>query len=449
MRGPLHRLHTPFRWCLLLALLCGCPSADSDDTDDTALDVARRPDATQPDASQPDASRPDSSLSDTSQFDGGRSDGGRPDAVTQDTDEDVQDAPDGDLAATDADSGVDVANLDANCLDAVCDAAEHTLCEVVECGGVEYWCTELAEVWGWRERSNCDDGDLCTYGDVCDETGLCVAGDTLDCSDGPCLDRECDGSSVCVETVLTSGGCEDGNLCTYGDTCSAEGVCQPGSALSCDGRDTTCLSVACDGTSTCGETPINLGGSCDDGDPETDDDVCQADGTCLGTDGCPPPVESCTDGDQNRRGCGGARTIGRSGAGGTGGWTIWDDTCGARDDFEDSSSCWDANNDHSYRLYMREGESVTIRYETDEPCAFDEWSWNGTLKIFETGGCESTACGTKVYCEDNERDQTTTYVAPRDGWIIIVADGSHAFDDEGDYWLSVDLTCNDADCECP
>jgi hypothetical protein len=41
-----------------------------------------------------------------------------------------------------------------------------------------------------------------------------------------------------------------------------------------------------------------------------------------------------------------------------------------------------------------------------------------------------------------------TYVAPRDGWIIIVADGSTAFDDEGDYTLRVTLTCGAGGCGC-
>lgn len=128
-------------------------------------------------------------------------------------------------------------------------------------------------------------------------------------------------------------------------------------------------------------------------------------------------------------------------------FVIDDDTCRASDHFDDSSSCWDANADHTYRLYMLEGETVTIRYETNDPCG-SEWSWYGTLKIFENAGCDDTSCTDKVYCDYNETDQTADYTAVRDGWIIIVADGSHASDDEGDYRLTVDLTCSTADCRC-
>ena len=379
-----------------------------------------------------------------------------------------------------------------------CSEADHDPCLMIECDGATYWCTNEDGLWAWRPSATCDDdnlctygdrcaagecegftvdcsdgdcadrecngtdectvtpktgtacedGDLCTYDDTCSAAGVCSSGPTFPCDDAPCIARACTGEGACSETILDGEPCEDGNLCTYGDTCNAGGACDSGSTLSCDGRDTTCLSYRCDGTDTCAAAP-NIGDTCDDGDPETDDDVCQSDGSCQGSVGCPPPTVSCTDGTQNRRGCGGARTVGRVRAGASGGVTIIDDTCDARDDFEDSSSCWDANNDHSYRLYLREGESARIRYLTGEPCAYGQSSWSGTLKVFETAGCDATGCGDKVYCDYNERDQTITYVAPQDGWIIIVADGSHASDDEGAYALTVDLTCRDADCECP
>ncbi len=375
-----------------------------------------------------------------------------------------------------------------------CDADEHSLCQEIECDGLTYWCGNVAGEWAWQrdvvcdddnlctygdrctagqcagttldctdttcadrecngsevctmtpKSGDCEDGDLCTYGDTC-EAGECASGTSITCDDSPCISRVCAGTETCSETILDGADCEDGNACTYGETCDGE-VCGSGTTVNCDGLDTTCLAYSCDGTATCAATAQNIGGECNDGDPDTDFDECQPSGVCLGTDGCPPPVESCTTGSQNRRGCGGARTIGRVSA--AAGILFRDNTCGARDDFEDSSGCWDANNDHSYRLYMRQGESVSIRYETDDPCAFSESSWYGTLKIFETAGCDATGCTSKVYCDYNERDQSTTYVAVRDGWIIIVADGSSAFDDEGDYDLTVNLTCHDADCECP
>lgn len=381
-----------------------------------------------------------------------------------------------------------------------CNATSHTLCLAATCGGVTYYCTDFGGSWQWRAGdprcddgddctysdacgggscvgttincddtqcmtrscngteactevpltgTQCNDGDLCTHGETCDASGSCPAGTAIVCLDTDCVDRECDGTANCAETILTGATCSDGNACSYGETCDAAGSCTSGTTIDCDSSDWTCMDFSCNGTSTCTQTPNNLGGACDDGDPLTDDDQCRADGSCAGDAGCPPPSDSCDNGTQDRRDCDGARVIGRTVAGSGGGFVIESDTCSAWDEFDDSSGCWDANSDHTYRLYMREGESVYVRYETFDPCPWSEgWSWYGTLKIFENSGCDDLACTTKVYCDYNETNQNTTYVAPRDGWIIIVADGSSAFDDDGDYELTVQLTCNEPGCEC-
>ena len=137
----------------------------------------------------------------------------------------------------------------------------------------------------------------------------------------------------------------------------------------------------------------------------------------------------------------------RTAAGASGGTTINDNTCSARDDWDDSTTCWDANSDHTYRIYMLAGESLALRYETRDACIGG--SWNGTLKIFETEGGASTACGAKVYCDYNETLHSATYLAPRDGWVVVVADGSSALvDDEGAYRLTLALSCRDGFCRC-
>lgn len=378
----------------------------------------------------------------------------------------------------------------------VCNERDHDECRELTCGGVRYWCTNDGGSWAWRPAGTCDDGndctyddrcgggtcggtavdctdtvcadrecngtatcdvipnpgascedgDLCTYGDTCNADGVCAGGSTITCADAPCIDRACTGGPTCSETILTGSACDDGQACTYDDTCSAAGVCVAGGSVSCDGLDTTCLSYACDGSPFCAATPINVGGVCNDGDPATDFDQCQPDGECLGDTGCPPPSEACVAGTQNRRGCNNARVISRLAAGG--GYLIADSTCRAYDDFNSSGSCWDGNRDHAYRLYMREGEVVTVRYLTTDPCDCCESSWSGTLKIFETGGCDDRSCGDRVYCEDYERDQSETYTARQDGWIVIVADGTHGLDDKGSYQLSVNLTCRDGNCGC-
>lgn len=53
---------------------------------------------------------------------------------------------------------------------------------------------------------------------------MCTFGETLDCDDqNSCTIEICDASSGCVST-LNSGACEDGLVCTEGDSCVG-GVC--------------------------------------------------------------------------------------------------------------------------------------------------------------------------------------------------------------------------------
>lgn len=55
-----------------------------------------------------------------------------------------------------------------------------------------------------------------------------------------------------------------------------------------------------------------------------------------------------------------------------------------------------------------------------------------------------------LWCRDRVGSGAQTYVAPRDGWIVLIVDGSTAFDDEGTYTLRVRLSgCAAAGCECP
>ncbi len=376
-----------------------------------------------------------------------------------------------------------------------CNASRNQMCQQVTCGGVAYQCTNVGGTWAWRTGGSCDDGNACTHSDTCsagvcqgtavtctstpcttstcngtasctvvsragetcsdgntctandtcNASGVCQAGPTTTCESTACIDRACDGAGGCLETIKAGVACDDGDLCTWGEVCSGAGTCQPGTPISCSGGDTTCSTRACDGTATCALIPRNVGGACDDGDPATDLDVCLASGVCQGSTGCPPPAVACTQGSENRRGCANARTVSRLVAGA--GYLVSDSTCSARDDLDDSSSCFDANADHTYRLYMREGESLTVRYDTGRACN-GESRWPGTLKIFETGGCDSTACGPKIFCEDYVYDESTTYVARQDGWVIVVADGSTAFDDEGQYQLSFTLACRSGNCGC-
>jgi len=132
--------------------------------------------------------------------------------------------------------------------------------------------------------NTCEDGLFCTTGDVC-EQGTCV-GSPRDCSsvgDGMCKVGTCDeDSSACVATNAQSGvACDDSDPCTEGDACDAEGSCS-GGPKDCSGvDDLPCLLGACV-AGNCVGTPQG-GQPCDDNETCTDGDICDAAGACVGT----------------------------------------------------------------------------------------------------------------------------------------------------------------------
>ena len=189
----------------------------------------------------------------------------------------------------------------------------------------------------------CDDGDVCTTGDVC--LGVtCAGGAPLDCDDGdpcttdscdpslgcvhagagvccavdadcappgPCLVVTCDvGAGLCVTAAAPDGGaCDDGAACTAGDACVG-GACV-GAPLVCDDGD-PCTADSC-GAAGCEAVLLVDGANCDDGDPCTLDDAC-ADGVCDGTaacddgepctaDACDPATGACSHGPASGVAC--------------------------------------------------------------------------------------------------------------------------------------------------
>src|SRR6185369_1066406 len=159
----------------------------------------------------------------------------------------------------------------------------------------------------------CDDGIACNGVETCDTvTGACVPGTPPNRDDGnPCTDDACDNDFGCLYTAKL-GSCDDGNLCTTGDTCVAgacvgtptvcddgnmcngaetcnpvDGTCQTSPPPTCDDGN-ACTDDICDPTVGCLFVPNN--NPCDDGSPCTTGDTCTA-GACVGT-----PV-ACLDGN--------------------------------------------------------------------------------------------------------------------------------------------------------
>lgn len=141
----------------------------------------------------------------------------------------------------------------------------------------------------------CEDYNWCTLVDGCRD-GVCT-GDVRDCWDGdPCTFDNCvDGPAGYCENPPVLGTCEDGDLCTRGETCNAEGICQGGVEYTCDDYN-ICTTDSCDPDVGCVFEP-NFA-PCNDSDPCTDDDFCNEDKECAGT-----PKECGDDNDCTRDYC--------------------------------------------------------------------------------------------------------------------------------------------------
>lgn len=123
----------------------------------------------------------------------------------------------------------------------------------------------------------CDDGSECTTGDHC-QAGLCAVTAFVGCDDGnPCTDDSCDIEVGCVHAA-NALPCDDGTVCTVGDTCAA-GDCVSGVALVCDDSN-LCTDDSCNAVQGC--IFANNSVNCDDDDLCTPFDKCDG-GQCVGT----------------------------------------------------------------------------------------------------------------------------------------------------------------------
>jgi hypothetical protein len=110
----------------------------------------------------------------------------------------------------------------------------------------------------------CNDGSLCTTGDHCKD-GDCQGAVELNCEDDNiCTDDICNPVVGCVHT-LNQAPCDDLDPCTDGDQCNA-GLCAPGLPKSCN-DDVECTVDSCDGV--CKFVPMD--GACDDFNSCTED----------------------------------------------------------------------------------------------------------------------------------------------------------------------------------
>lgn len=135
-----------------------------------------------------------------------------------------------------------------------------------------------------NNTASCSDGNACTTGDKC-TNGTCAPTGTTNCADtNPCTeDTQCNPASGCVNAPK-SGSCDDGNICTVGDSCSG-GNCVGGTgSLSCNDNN-DCTIDSCDPNVSGGCKYVNAasGASCSDGNACTTGDHCNGSGACVKT----------------------------------------------------------------------------------------------------------------------------------------------------------------------
>ncbi len=167
-----------------------------------------------------------------------------------------------------ADAAAATCETDLQCQEAWKDVAFP--CHVPVCGegGACAWEAEA-------DDAPCDDHNDCTEDDACLD-GQCL-GDPVLCAQGasPCVVTLCERGKGCTATRNTTAPCDDGDLCTVGDLCD-DGACKPGQAVTCDDLN-VCTADACE-EGACVFAPAP--GVCDDGNPCTLGDACEG-GTCV------------------------------------------------------------------------------------------------------------------------------------------------------------------------
>ncbi len=144
-----------------------------------------------------------------------------------------------------------------------------------------------------QDGLTCSDGDSCTIADTC-KGGGCVSGAQKVCKDSQCTTATCDPAIGTCQAKGNTLPCDDGNLCSTGETCS-NGACLAAKFTLC-GDGNPCTNDSCDASTGKCAFANNKSG-CDDGNSCTKVDLCTS-GSCVGAvvncnDGNPCTTDSC------------------------------------------------------------------------------------------------------------------------------------------------------------
>ncbi len=148
-----------------------------------------------------------------------------------------------------------------------------------------------------NEGTECDDGQYCTVGDACNAEGACTSGPVKDCDDGQqCTEDSCDeATQACVNTLLEANTpCDDGLYCTVDEVCDAQGACGEGKDRDC-GEGGCVLGTCDDDQDACVGTVLPDGSLCNaDSDGCTKNDICVAGECTVGAPvNCYLPQDGC------------------------------------------------------------------------------------------------------------------------------------------------------------
>lgn len=205
----------------------------------------------------------------------------------------------------DGDSRIDCADSDCNglacsdgndctdgetCSSSQCRNGTATVCNAPpnQCYSMAGACALDSGVCGYTPRvadAGCDDGDPCTVRDRCTGAGACASVPQT-CAPPP--SNGCFAAGVCQASL--DGGCtyalqlgsicSDGNNCTTGDSCGADGGCQGGTLVTCTPPECKVFNpTSCDSSGACifADAPSNA--------------PCSNGGRCNGSGACvPTPV---------------------------------------------------------------------------------------------------------------------------------------------------------------
>ena len=251
-----------------------------------------------------------------------------------------------------------------------------------------------------RNGRPCGD-DKCT---VCGD-GQCAT--PKDCSeyDGPCTRGVCNAADgVCATSNINEGNaCFDNDPCTVSEKCAA-GVCK-GVARDCSSFDDQCSSGVCEkDTGRCTYGSPNSSQTCDDFNPCTVNDRCDASGRCLATgnaaQGTPcTDLNECTGTAVMPDVCDGTGTC-QSGAPVPAGTTCNDDNeCTSPDTCSSGGSCTGAA--------VREGQACQTACKTANTCKKGSCVNAEGLSRGYNPQCYFNWCGAESLCQARWEDDGT------------------------------------------